>query len=134
MEGNRIYLPCIYVINKCDQLDQETIDEFAKRFRTVCVSAQTRYNIDPLIDMIWEYLDLVRIYTQKKGQERDDEPLVLKSNKRTVQDFCNAIHTSLIERFKFAWVSGTSVPYQPAKCGLNHVLNDGDTVSLVLRG
>lgn len=134
LEGNRIYLPCIYVINKCDQLPQEMIDEFSRRPKTICVSAQARINIEPLVEYIWRELDLIRIYTQKKGEPRDQDPLVLHSYACTIRDLCNSIHSAILPRFKFAWVTGTSVKHNPGKCGLNHVLHDGDTVTLVLRG
>ena len=134
LEGNRVYIPAIYVINKVDQLWPEQIAKFEGRERTICVSAQTGYNLPPLIDMVWEFLDLIRVYTQPKGEEVDPEPLVLSRNHATVADFCQKIHSSLISRFKFAWVTGKSVKHNPAKCGLTHELMDGDIVTLIYKG
>jgi ribosome-interacting GTPase 1 len=58
-------------------------------------------NLGTLIVRIWENLDLIRVFTQPKG-----EPLVLNSGKGIIRDFCNKIHTSI------TWVTGTSVqPY-----------------------
>jgi small GTP-binding protein len=134
LEPNRVYVPCIYVVNKCDQLDPERIAEFAKRPDTICVSARTGFNLDTLIVRIWDYLDLIRVFTQPKGEPIDPEPLVLYSWKCTIRDFCDKIHTSIVQRFKFAWVTGTSVRHYPAKCGLPHELHDGDIVTLVCKG
>ncbi|OHT13584.1 Developmentally-regulated GTP-binding protein 1 [Tritrichomonas foetus] len=134
LEGNRVYLPCIYVINKCDQLSQDQIAEFSKRPDTICVSAQRCMNLDTLVSKMWDYLDLIRVYTQKKGEPIDPEPLVLYSHKCTIHDFCEKIHTSLLETFRFAWVTGTSVKYYPSKCGLSHQLHDGDIVTLICKG
>jgi len=134
LEGNRVYIPCIYVINKCDQLWPEQIAKFEGREKTICVSAQTGMNLPQLVDMVWDYLDLIRVYTKPKGEEVDPEPLVLDRTQASITDFCMKIHSSIIPRFKFAWVSGKSVKQNPQKCGLNHVLEDGDVVTLVYKG
>jgi hypothetical protein len=56
------------------------------------------------------------IYTKPKGQLPDYEsPVVLKSDRRTIEDFCNALHKSIIKDFKHALVWGTSVKYSPQK-------------------
>jgi small GTP-binding protein len=134
LETNRVYIPCIYVINKCDQLSPEQIAELSKRPDTLCVSAQRNWNLDVLIVKMWDYLDLIRVFTQPKGEPIDPDPIVLWSYRCTVKDFCEKIHTSLVQRFKFAWVTGTSVRHYPAKCGLGHVLHDRDIVTVVTVG
>jgi TGS domain len=56
-------------------------------------SAHLEWNLDGLLDKIWEYLDLVRIYTKPKGMNPDyEDPVILSSKRRTVEDFCNRIH------------------------------------------
>lgn len=134
LEGNRVYIPCIYVINKCDQLSAEQIAGFSIRPDTLCVSAQKNINLDTLVRRIWDYLDLIRVFTQPRGQPIDPEPLVLSANRCTVKDFCEKIHTSILQTFKFAWVTGTSVRHYPSKCGLSHELHDGDIVTLITKG
>jgi len=43
--------------------------------------------------MMWEKLDLVRVYTKPKGKQPDyTAPVVLKRAHCTVEDFCNSIH------------------------------------------
>jgi len=43
--------------------------------------------------LMWEKLDLVRIYTKPKGRQPDyTAPVVLKHAHCTVEDFCNSIH------------------------------------------
>jgi ribosome-interacting GTPase 1 len=51
--------------------------------------------------MIWEYLDLVRIYTKPKGLNPDyEDPVIVSSKKKTVEDFCNRIHKDMVKQFK----------------------------------
>lgn len=60
---------------------------------SVPISARDWLNVDELIEMMWDKLDLVRIYTKPRGKQPDySSPVVLKRTKCTVEDFCNNIH------------------------------------------
>ena len=77
-------------------------------------------------------MDLVRIYTKPKGQIPDySAPVVLTSDRCTVEDFCDAIHKTLKKNFRFANVWGTSAKHTPQRCGLSHVLQDEDCIQIV---
>lgn len=67
IEGNRIYVPCIYVLNKIDSISIEELDIIDKCPHYVPISAKDEWNFDELMEKIWEYLDLIRIYTKPKG-------------------------------------------------------------------
>lgn len=71
IEGNRIYVPCIYVLNKIDQISIEELDIIDKCPHYVPISAKDDWNLDGLMEQVWEYLDLIRIYTKPKGQVPD---------------------------------------------------------------
>jgi small GTP-binding protein len=132
IEGNRIYIPCIYVCNKIDQITLEEL-ELLDRMPHYCpVSAHQMWNMDGLLEMIWEYLDLVRIYTKPKGLNPDyNEPVILPRRSSTVEDFCNRIHKLLIKQFKYALVWGISAKHRPQRVGREHQLDDEDVVRCV---
>lgn len=132
LEGNRVYIKCIYVINKVDQLWPDMIEKFSKRPNTICVSARSGFHLKELVDKIWDELEMIRVYTQPKGKPRDPDPLVLSKNHAKVIDFCRKLHTSFVDRFSHAFVSGPSAKHKEQKCGKDHVLQDGDTVTLIL--
>ncbi|KAI1881917.1 hypothetical protein AGOR_G00244410 [Albula goreensis] len=114
VEGNRVYIPCIYVPH------------------CVPISAHHRWNFDDLLEKIWDYLQLVRIYTKPKGQLPDyTAPVVLPDGRTSVEDFCLKIHKNLIKEFKYALVWGISVKHNPQKVGKDHVLDDEDVIQLV---
>lgn len=101
IEGNRIYIPCIYALNKIDQISIQELDILMRVPHCVPISAHHEWNIDALLDKAWEYLSLVRIYTKPRGQLPDyEQPVVLKRGEHTVEDFCNAIHKGLVKDFK----------------------------------
>ncbi|XP_013402598.1 GTP-binding protein 128up-like isoform X2 [Lingula anatina] len=132
VEGNRVYIPCIYVLNKIDQISIEELDIIHKVPHTVPISAHHKWNFDDLLEKMWEYLNLVRIYTKPKGQLPDyRSPVVLRSGNTSIEDFCNKLHRTIIKEFKYAIVWGTSVKYQPQKVGKDHILQDEDVVQIV---
>ncbi len=91
IEGNRVYIPCLYVLNKIDQLSLEELDLLDRIPHYVPISgkallsihlhlsisflfnssylltflsllAHLEWNLDSLLEKMWEYLDLVRMY------------------------------------------------------------------------
>lgn len=132
IEGNRKYVPCIYVLNKIDSISVEELDIIYRIPHAVPISAHLKWNFDVFLKKSWEYLDLIRIYPKPKGQNIDyDEPVILKSKKRKIEDFCNAIHRDIIKKFRYALVWGKSVKHNPQKVGKDHVLEDSDVVQIV---
>lgn len=67
IEGNRVYTPCLYVLNKIDQIYVEELELLDKVPHYVPISAKDEWNLDELIEKAWEYLDLIRIYTKPRG-------------------------------------------------------------------
>jgi small GTP-binding protein len=131
IEGNRVYTACIYVMNKIDQITIEELDIINRIPHNCPISAKDEWNLDGLLDCIWDHLDLVRIYTKPKGQIPDyNEPVILPSNP-TIEQFCNKLHRNMIKTFKHAWVWGSSVKHNPQKVGKDHVLRDEDIVQIV---
>jgi len=118
IEGNRIYVPCIYVLNKIDQISMEELDVLDRLPHNVLISAHLEWNLDELLERMWEYLALIRIYTKPKGQIPDyNAPVVMKAQRCTVEDFCNRIHKTLIKQFKYALVWGNSAKHNPQRVG-----------------
>ncbi|CAG0918354.1 unnamed protein product [Notodromas monacha] len=123
IEGNRIYIPCIYLLNKIDQITVEELDIIYRIPHCVPISAHHRWNFDDLLEKLWDYLQLLRIYTKPKGQLPDYEsPVVLQSGLRTVEHFCDKLHRTIMKEFKYALVWGSSVKHQPQKVGKDHVV------------
>ncbi|WVZ21621.1 hypothetical protein V8G54_008943 [Vigna mungo] len=97
IEGSRVYIPCIYVVNKIDQITLEELEILDKLPHYCPISAHLEWNLDGLLDKIWEYLSLTRIYTKPKGMNPDyEDPVILSSKKRTVEDFCNLVAPSTV--------------------------------------
>ncbi|KAK7049618.1 GTP-binding protein rbg1 [Paramarasmius palmivorus] len=132
IEGNRVYIPAIYVLNKIDAISIEELDLLYKIPMSVPISSKEWLNIDELIDVMWKTLDLVRVYTKPRGLAPDySSPVVLRRGKCTVEDFCNAIHKEIAKQMKYAVVWGASAKHSRGqKVGLDHALEDEDVVHI----
>lgn len=132
IEGNRVYMPCIYVLNKIDQISVEELEIIYKIPHCVPISAHHKWNFDDLLEKMWDYLKLIRIYTKPKGQLPDySAPIVLPQDRNTIEFLCTKIHKSLAKDFKCALVWGSSVKHNPQKVGKDHEVNDEDVVQVV---
>jgi ribosome-interacting GTPase 1 len=132
IEGSRIYMPCIYVVNKIDQITVEELEILDKLPHYCPISAHLEWNLDGLLEMIWEYLNLTRIYTKPKGMNPDyEDPVILSSKRRTVEDFCERIHKDMVKQFKYALVWGSSAKHKPQRVGKEHELEDEDVVQII---
>jgi hypothetical protein len=132
IEGNRVYIPAIYVLNKIDAISIEELDLLYKIPMSVPVSSREWWNIDELLEKMWQTLSLVRVYTKPRGQAPDySAPVVLKRGRCTVEDFCSAIHKEIAKQMKYAIVWGASAKHSRGqKVGLEHVLEDEDVVHI----
>lgn len=133
VEGNRRYMPCLYVYNKIDCITMEEMDRLSRLPHAVVLSLVWDLNIEEVIDEIWEHLNIIRIYTKKHGNRPDFvKPYVVKRN-ATVKHICKRIHKDIETRFKYSLVWGTSAKHQPQRVGIMHHLADEDVLQILLK-
>ena len=102
---------------------------FADRLPCVDVSATTGQGLSDLPRFMFDFLELVRVYTRapNKKDERPD-PFVLTRGD-TVLDLAKAVHQDFVESLKFARIWGQGV-YDGQSVSREHVLSDKDLVEL----
>jgi ribosome-interacting GTPase 1 len=128
----RRYIPVVYALNKIDAISIEELDLLYRIPNACPISSEQGWNIDELLEMMWDRLKLKRVYTKPKGKTPDySAPVVLRSTACTVEDFCNSIHKTIVEQFRHAIVYGRSVKHQPQRVGLGHELSDEDIITIV---
>jgi ribosome-interacting GTPase 1 len=134
IEGNRSYIPVLYVMNKIDAITIEELDILDQMPNYVPISSQHMWGLDELMEEIWERCNMIRIYTKPQGQTPDyDEPVILHDKNPSIEEFCNRLHRGIMETFNYAWVWGKSAKHQPQRCGKEHILEDEDIVQIVKR-
>ncbi|ORX44972.1 hypothetical protein BCR36DRAFT_585853 [Piromyces finnis] len=129
--GNRKYINCLYCYNKIDQVSLEEVDRIAREPNSVVCSCEMNLNMDYLIEKIWSTLDLLRVYTKRRGEYPDFEGGLILRNNSTIEHVCHHIHRTLVDDFKYALVWGTSAKHQPQRVGLNHVVEAEDVIQIV---
>jgi len=111
----------------------EEVDRISKKTHSVVISCNMQLNLDFLLEMLWEYLGLIRVYTKKRGELPDFVgPVVLTTDRNgvTLESACNQIHKDLATGMKYALVWGRSTKYNPQRCGLSHQLCDEDVIQV----
>ncbi|KOS21339.1 Ribosome-interacting GTPase 2 [Escovopsis weberi] len=131
MKDHRKYIKCLYVYNKIDSVSLDFLDKLAREDHTVVMSCELDLGIQDVVDRCWKELNLIRIYTKRKGTDPDfGEALIVRSNS-TIEDVCDRIHRSMKETFKYALVWGASARHIPQRVGLGHPVADEDVVYIV---
>ena len=96
---SRSFIPVIYALNKIDSITIEELDLLYRIPNACPISSEHGWNVDELLELMWEKLNLVRVYTKPKGKMPDySAPVVLRSTACTVEDFVSTIrvfHSSL---------------------------------------
>ncbi|MEM0506934.1 MAG: GTP-binding protein, partial [Thermosphaera sp.] len=130
---NITYKPSIVFINKVDlrRPDDSDINELRKRFNGPIIigSAVSGLGLDKIGHEIFNYLELVRVYTKAPNTPPSQKPLVLRRG-ATIQDVALNIHKDFVERFQYARVWGPSAKYPGERVGLEHVVEDKDIVEI----
>ena len=130
--GNCTYKASLTVLNKVDLVAPKYVEEVKKRTSEdfIPISADQNLNIDTLKDAIYNRLSFIRVYLKPRNGKPDfDEPLILTAGS-TISDVCQKIHRRFLDA-KYALVSGKSVRFNAQRVGMDHVLEDGDVVTII---
>ncbi|KAI4130511.1 MAG: hypothetical protein LQ347_003345 [Umbilicaria vellea] len=125
----------LYVYNKIDSVSLDFLDKLAREDHTVVMSCELDLGIQDVVERCWLELQLMRIYTKRKGEDPDFSEALIVRNNSSIEDVCDQIHRTLKETFKYAMVWGTSGKYslQSQRVGLSHLVNDEDVVQIVAK-
>ena len=66
-EKSRAYIPVIYALNKIDAITIEELDLLYRIPNACPISSEHGWNVDELLEMMWEKLNLRRVYTKPKS-------------------------------------------------------------------
>jgi len=132
IEGNRTYTPALTVITKIDAVGEDKRKKLVKVIKPdLVVSAEKGEGIPELKDMIFEKLNLMRLFMKEVGKNPDlDEPMIVRKG-ITIEGVCNKIHRDFVKKFKFAKIWGKSAKF-PGQVfhRLDKKLEDGDIIEI----
>jgi ribosome-interacting GTPase 1 len=132
------YRPAVVVANKLDVAGAGTclarLEGFvAGRLPVVAVSCEKKQGLERLGAVLFEALDVIRIYTKEPGaREPSQRPFTLRRG-ATLADLARSIHTDFERDFAFARVWADRLVFSPQKVGVGFALEDGDVVEIHVR-
>ena len=135
IEGNKVYLPAIVVLNKIDMIESNELDKIKKIVKPdLSVSAEKNIGIWELKELIYSRLGLISIFLKEFNKKADmDEPLIMWKG-AALRDLCSKLHKDFVSKFRFARIWGKGVRFQGMKIvKLDHKLEDGDIVELRIK-
>ena len=133
---NRVYLPAFACINKLDLASADAVEKLKKKladFEPVAISAEKGTGLDELRDRIYEKLRFLRVYMKPPGKEADMKVPLLVKGGCTVGGVCDMLHRDLKKRFRYALIWGPSSRFPGQTVGAEHVMEDGDIITIVAR-
>ncbi|KAB2947551.1 MAG: GTP-binding protein [Candidatus Methanoperedens nitroreducens] len=131
---NRKYLPGIVVINKIDLADEYALRACKEKFPdAILVSADKKVHIEELKDKLFENLGFIRIFMKPQGKAADMEEAMIIRYGATIGDVCDKLHRDFRKRFRYAQIWGTSAKHEGQRAGLDHIMDDNDILTLVMR-
>jgi small GTP-binding protein len=104
-------------------------DLFGQRFTIHAISAETGAGMTELRDAIYQFLNVIRVYTQKPGKKPDMESPFTCPAGSTMLEFAAIVHRDFAEKLKSARLWGTGA-YPGQTVPRDHVMHDGDIVEL----
>jgi len=136
LAGNRVYIKAVIAVNKTDLVKLEELPAVYEKlpdYTKVPVSAATGYGITDLKQMIYDTVEMIRIYLKPQGKEADmKEPLIVKKGS-SIADVCDNIHRTFKPNFRYAMVWGKSAKFPGQTVGLDHIVSDEDVLTVVVR-
>ncbi len=128
------FIPLLVLANKNDdENSDEDFEIFCELLEDdwplLPVSATSGRNLERLKQVVFERLEVIRIYSKPPGKEPNlSAPFILKKG-GTVAEFAGKVHQDFFERLKTARVWGSAV-YDGQMVRRDYVLRDGDVVEL----
>jgi hypothetical protein len=122
-------------VNKIDLVKEKEYMKGLKRkfhgYDVVFISAEKNVGIPDLKETIYQNLDLISVYLKPQGKDADMEvPLIIRHG-ASVGHVCDSLHRSIRNNFRYAVIWGRSAKFPGQTVGLDHVLVDGDILSII---
>lgn len=122
MDGTLEYKRCMIVVMKASKAAE------TKREKDMIVFTweNTPEKKTQAIDLLFEVLDKVYVFTKKPGQEAAKLPLIVPKGSN-VLDVAGLVHKDIVQSFKYAKVWG-SAKFDGQRVAKDYVVQDGDII------
>ncbi len=116
-----------------DNENSELLDlEINGRFEILKTIADQEWNSDEFKRKVFEYLEVIRIYTKEPGKDADKAGPVILHRGAKLKDFAKSIHKDFSAKLKYARIWGEDV-YPGQKVQHDFELRDEDIIELHIK-
>jgi ribosome-interacting GTPase 1 len=102
---------------------------FGSRFLIEVIAAETGAGLDELRQVLYRFLNVIRVYTKQPGKQPDLESPFTCPVGSTLHEMAGLVHRDFTEKLKSARIWGTGV-FDGQTVKRDHVLHDKDIVEL----
>lgn len=100
---------------------------YSDKLPVVSISAQKGTGLEEMKRIIYNMLDIIRVYTKSPGAKADlNEPVILKTGS-TVEEAAASVHKDFLRNLKYAQVWGSG-KFDGQRVSRGYVLEDGDVI------
>jgi ribosome-interacting GTPase 1 len=134
MELPRSVKPTLIIANKIDEESAAENLEFLREiiqdeFEILPVSAVTGEGLDQMKKRLYEFLDIVRIYSKIPGKAAEMKKPFVVPRGSTVLDVAQKIHREFGHNLKFAKIWGSG-KFDGQVVDRDHIVEDGDVLEI----
>ena len=108
---------------------QALAELYAEQLEVQAVSCATGQNLDQLKAFLFDFLNVVRVYSKKPGRPVDKKDPFVVPKGSTVLDLAQSVHRDLPQQLRYARIWGANT-YPGQTVQQSHVLSDGDVLEL----
>ena len=134
---NISYVRGVICLNKIDKIkNYKLVEENVKKnfpsWKVFSISAEKKINLEGFKNFLWRNLNFIFVYLKEPKKKTDfKRPLVVKKNS-TIETILKKIHRTFFDKFKHCNIKGKSVKFDWQRCGVNHIVKDGDILEIIL--
>jgi len=139
LENMKVEIEAKKILIVGNKLDLENADKnyialrnkYEKQWPVIAISAKDRTGLEELKPVLYQALDIIRVYTKTPGKKPDfTDPIILKRGS-TLEDAAASVHKDFAAKLKYARIWGSG-KHDGTMAKRNHTLQDGDVIELHL--
>jgi small GTP-binding protein len=127
---NRAYIPALFVINKCDLISKSPLVT-KKPLNEIYISAKENTGTKKLKRMIWNTLELTRIYLVRRSEKPSKNSPITMRKGQTLKEVAEKIGSEFAEDITRAKIWGAGAKFPGQEVSLSKKILDGMQVRFI---
>jgi len=122
---NRVYIPSLKILNKSDKLKTKKLNKF------VYISAESEEGLEKFRAVIWEKLDLAKIYLIKRNENPSENNPLIVGKSDSLKKVAEKLGSEFAQGKKRAKIWGNGAKFEGQEVSLKTKVQDGMMVRFI---